>query len=53
MAAGKLVLEFDVAELIEGAYLPEDTAPVGVCEESHQCPRQPVMRCQPYPNQQV
>jgi hypothetical protein len=42
------VLQFDVLELIGRTCLPEYTAPMGIDEEGHKRPRQPMTRREPY-----
>ena len=44
------MLEFDVPELVDGAYLPENASPVGILEEIHQRPWQSVAKHKPYPD---
>jgi hypothetical protein len=46
---GEPVLQVDVPELVDRTCLPEHASPVGVGEEAHERPWEPVPQREPYP----
>ncbi len=48
-SGGKPVLQFDVPELVDATYLPQNASPMSIGEESHETPWQLVVCREPYP----